>query len=105
MIETIRPLSIEELRAAVAGAVERAIPLEILGRGSKRDLGHPVDAQAVIDLSRLSGVRLYEPEELVLKAGAGTSLAEIEAVIAQRGQILAFEPPDLAPLYVRRRRG
>ena len=99
MIETIKPLNIEELRAAVAGAAERAIPLEILGRGSKRDLGHPVEAQAVIDLSRLSGVRLYEPEELVLKAGAGTSLAEIEAVIAQRGQILAFEPPDLAPLY------
>ncbi|HWA42800.1 MAG TPA: FAD-binding protein [Hypericibacter adhaerens] len=99
MIETIRPLNIEELRAAVAGAAERALPLEILGRGSKRDLGRPVEAQAVIDLSRLAGIRLYEPEELVLKAGAGTSMAEIEAVIAQRGQVLAFEPPDLAPLY------
>jgi glycolate oxidase FAD binding subunit len=99
MIETIKPLTIEELRAAVAGAAERGIPLEILGRGSKRDLGAPVEAQAAIDISRLAGVKLYEPEELVLKAGAGTALAEIEAVIAQRGQILAFEPPDLAPLY------
>ena len=46
----------------------------------------------------LSGVTLYEPEELVLSAQAGTPLAEIEALLAEHGQELAFEPMDYGPL-------
>jgi glycolate oxidase FAD binding subunit len=51
-----------------------------------------------LDLSRLAGVTAYEPEELVLSAKAGTPLSEIEALVAQRGQQLAFEPMDCGPL-------
>jgi glycolate oxidase FAD binding subunit len=43
-------------------------------------------------------VTLYEPEELVFSAKAGTPLAEIEALLAARGQQLAFEPMDYGPL-------
>ena len=46
----------------------------------------------------LTGVTLYEPEELVLTAKAGTPLAEIEAMLAERNQELAFEPMDYGPL-------
>src|SRR5262249_56933949 len=49
-----------------------------------------------LDLARLTGVTLYEPEELVLSAKAGTPLAEIEALLAANGQQLAFEPMDYA---------
>ena len=51
-----------------------------------------------LDLSALSGVTLYEPEELVLSARAGTPLAEIEALVAASNQELAFEPMDYGPL-------
>ena len=51
-----------------------------------------------LDLSGLSGVTLYEPEELVLSARAGTPLAEIEALVAKSDQELAFEPMDYGPL-------
>lgn len=98
-METIRPTSLEALAAAVADALASGTPLELVGRASKRGLGRPVVASRFLDLSGLKGLAFYEPEELVLKAGAGTSLAEIEAVIAQRGQMLAFEPCDLGPLY------
>ena len=47
-----------------------------------------------LDLSRLSGIRDYQPSELVLTAGAATPLAEIEEALAQNRQMLAFEPPD-----------
>ena len=54
--------------------------------------------QHALDLSGLCGVTLYEPEELVLSARAGTPLSEIEALLAASGQQLAFEPMDHAPL-------
>ena len=46
----------------------------------------------------LSGVTLYEPEELVLTAKAGTPLAEIEDLLAENGQELQFEPMDYRAL-------
>ena len=98
MSTTLEPRTAAELAAAVA---ESSGPLEIIGAGSKRGLGRPVNSGGLLDLSRLSGIILYEPEELVLTAGAGTPLAEIERALAARKQMLAFEPPDLGPLYGR----
>jgi glycolate oxidase FAD binding subunit len=96
MSAALEPRTAAELAAAVA---ESGGPLEIIGAGSKRGLGRPVNSGGLLDLSRLSGIILYEPEELVLTAGAGTPLAEIEQALAEKKQMLAFEPPDLGPLY------
>ena len=73
-------------------------PFAIVGTGTKRNLGRPVEATAMLSLARFTGIRLYEPEELILEAGAATPLAEIEAAIAAENQQLAFEPPDLSAL-------
>jgi glycolate oxidase FAD binding subunit len=96
MAERFQPATVAELAAAIAGSDG---PLEIMGQGSKRGFGRPVQAALTLDLSRLSGVTLYEPDELVMTAGAGTPLREIEARLSASRQILAFEPPDLGPLY------
>ena len=68
------------------------------GHGSKRAIGRPAQTDLTLDLSALSGITLYEPEELVLSAKAATPLAEIEALVAAKGQQLAFEPMDYATL-------
>ncbi len=79
--------------AELAEAVRDARgPLVVRGGGT-RDVGRPVAGDA-IDLSGLSGIRLYEPGALTLAAGAGTPLAEVEAALAAEGQRLAFEPAD-----------
>jgi glycolate oxidase FAD binding subunit len=52
-----------------------------------------------LDLSGLTGVTLYEPEELVLSARAGTPIAEIEALLAKNNQELAFEPMDYGGVF------
>ena len=88
------PTSIDELRDAVAAALAAEEPLELVGGGSKRGLGRPLQTAHTLDLSRLSGIRDYAPSELVLTAGAATPLAEIERALAEAGQMLAFEPPD-----------
>src|SRR6266446_6214914 len=88
------PADINALRAAVAEALAAEEPLEIVGGGSKRGLGRPLQTPHTLDLSRLSEIRDYAPSELVLTAGAATPLAEIEHALDQAGQMLAFEPPD-----------
>ncbi|MGE4218072.1 MAG: glycolate oxidase subunit GlcE [Alphaproteobacteria bacterium] len=101
MPQISRPETEDQLCDAVAWAVAEGVPLEVIGGGSKRMLGRPAavaDNGAVLDLSALSGIALYEPEELVLSAAAATPLSEIVPVLAEAGQELAFEPPDYGPL-------
>jgi glycolate oxidase FAD binding subunit len=95
---TFTPTTPAEVLDAVRWAAGEETPLEIVGHGSKRGIGRPAQTAHVLDLSGLTGVTLYEPEELVLSARAGTPLAEIEALLAERGQELAFEPIDYGPL-------
>lgn len=98
-MEMILPQSTEEAADAVRAALAEEAPLEIVGRGTKRGWGRPVDAEHAISLQGLSGIIDYQPAELVLTAYAGTPLSEIQSAIAAHGQHLAFEPMDLGPLY------
>lgn len=80
--------------AALAEIVKSAEgPLQIKGGGT-RDIGAPVVGGEVLSVAGLCGVTLYEPGALTVVAGAGTPLAEVEAVLAAEGQRLAFEPMD-----------
>jgi glycolate oxidase FAD binding subunit len=93
-VHTFRPTTLIELEQVVAWAAAEPAPLEVIGRGSKRGLGRPVQAESELRLDAMSGIGMYEPDELVMSAAAGTSLAEVEAELAERQQELAFEPPD-----------
>lgn len=96
---TISITSEAELIEAVRAARDNRRRLELVGAGTKRALGRPVEADDVLDLSGLSGILSYEPEELVLTVQANTPLAEIEAVIAEKNQRLGFDPADWGPLF------
>ncbi|CDX61131.1 glycolate oxidase FAD binding subunit [Mesorhizobium plurifarium] len=95
---TFTPSSSAEVLSTVQWAAVEESPLEILGHGSKRGIGRPLQTEHTLDLSKLTGVTLYEPAELVLSAKAGTPLAEIEQLLAENGQQFAFEPMDYGPL-------
>jgi len=93
MAEVLKPSTEADLCEMIADAVAAKRPLELTGKGTKRGLGCPMQTAATLDLSGFTGIQLYEPEELILEAGAGTPLAEIEKEVAAHGQMLAFEPP------------
>ena len=96
MADVLKPGSPDEVAALIAAA---RTPLEIRGLGTKWALGRPApDGLAVLDLSRLAGITLYEPEELILSARAATPLKTIRAALAEKRQELAFDPPDLSGL-------
>jgi glycolate oxidase FAD binding subunit len=99
MASSFRPETADAVLEAVRWASAEAVPLEIVGHGSKRTVGRPVQAEYALDLSTLSGVTLYEPDELVLSARAGTPLREIEALLAESRQELSFEPIDYGPIF------
>lgn len=101
MTGTIRPRDAGELRQAVEWALSEGTTLDVRGQGSKIALGKPMECGQVLDLSGLSGIVDYAPEELVVTLQAGTPIREVEALLAQRNQMLAFEPPDLGPLLGR----
>jgi glycolate oxidase FAD binding subunit len=90
----LKPADAAQLREMVAASAASGQPLEIIGGGSKHALGRPIQVAHTLDLSALAGIVDYEAAELVLTARAATPLAEIEAALAAKGQMLAFEPPD-----------
>ncbi|TGG94899.1 glycolate oxidase subunit GlcE [Natronospirillum operosum] len=67
--------------------------LRIVGGNSKAFIGRATTEGEPLEVGRHSGIVSYQPVELVLTARAGTPLAEIEAALAEQGQMLAFEPP------------
>ena len=95
---TFTPTSSTEVLSTVQWAAAEETPLETVGHGSKRGIGRPQQSEHTLDLSKLTGVTLYEAAELVLSAKAGTPLYEIESLLAHNGQQLAFEPMDYGPL-------
>jgi len=88
MIETFR----EQVRAAAASGGK----LRIRGGGTKDWYGQSL-AGKILDTRGHRGIVDYEPTELVITARCGTPLAEIEAVLAEQNQMLAFEPPQFGP--------
>src|SRR5262245_60737517 len=94
MADALKPRDAKDVEAAVQWALAEGKAVELVGQGSKRAIGRPAQTDLTLDLSALAGVTLYEPEELVLSAKAGTPLKDIEALVAAKGQQLAFEPMD-----------
>jgi glycolate oxidase FAD binding subunit len=89
---------LDELREAIGEALAANEPVELVAGGTKRGLGRPLQVPRTLDLSEFSGIRDYQPNELVLTAAAATPLAVIEAALASARQMLAFEPPNWCAL-------
>jgi glycolate oxidase FAD binding subunit len=87
------------VEAAIAIQIAAARePLLVCGAGTKSGMLRPVQAADMISTTGLTGITLYAPKELIISARAGTPLHEIEATLAEQGQHLIAEPPDLASL-------
>ena len=98
-MDRVSPTNETEAAEAVREAADKDARLDVVSGGGKCALGRPVEADAILDMSALSGIVKYEPEELVLIARAGTPMAEIEAALSEKNQMLGFEPADWGPLF------
>lgn len=98
MTTVLRPATPDDLSDAIIDAARNGTRLDITGGGSKAEIGKPCDAVR-LDMRSFAGIVDYDPPELVLTVGAGTSLSEVESLLAAHGQMLAFEPLDHGPLF------
>ena len=86
-------MRLDDLVSAIQAAHASQTQLRIRGAGSKDFYGGML-AGEVLDVAGYRGILAYEPTELYVTAKCGTPLAELEAVLAEKGQMLAFEPPQ-----------
>ena len=80
----------------IRAAADAKQPLNIRGGGSKTFYGN-LSSGETLDVNAYRGIIEYEPTELVITARAGTPLADIEAALREKGQMLGFEPPHFSP--------
>ena len=90
----LEPSDAKQIAEMISWVVAEGDTLEIVAGGTKRALGRPMKTDHVLDVSGLSEIIEYEAAELVLTAQPGASLASINAELAKKRQMLAFEPPD-----------
>ena len=90
--------TVPHIQAAIAAAIDENSPLEIRAGGSKHALGRPTTAHR-LNISGLSGIVDYDPDELILIVRPATTLTEITSLLATRRQMLAFEPPAWHTLF------
>jgi len=86
-------MSLDTLLDAVHQAIASATPLRIRGGDSKAFLGRPTPGTP-LDTRGHRGIVSYDPTELVVSVRAGTPLRELNAALAEAGQMLPCEPPD-----------
>jgi glycolate oxidase FAD binding subunit len=87
-----------DVEQAVRAALASEQPLEIIGHGSRRQVGQPMATNALLDLSALNAVTAYEPHELIITVQAGAPLADVLSLIDSRNQQFAFEPVNTSGL-------
>jgi glycolate oxidase FAD binding subunit len=93
-----RPAADWELASFLRECASKPCAVELIGSATKRNVGHRVANATVVSTAGLKGITLYEPNELVMSARAGTPLAQVESELAAKRQMLAFEPLDLGPV-------
>ncbi len=99
MGETFKPETDDQILDVVRWAIAEKQTLDVFGHATKWNYGRPsLNGTNNLDLSRLKGISLYEPGELVMSAACATPMSDILAALEDSKQRLAFEPPNLGPL-------
>jgi glycolate oxidase FAD binding subunit len=97
-VDTLKVRDAKDVEQVVRAAIASEQPIEIVGHGSKRQIGQPIATNALLDLSALNAVSSYEPNELIITVQAGAPLADVQSLIDSKNQQFAFEPIDTSML-------
>jgi len=97
-VDILKVRDAKDVEQVVRAAIASEQPLEIIGHGSRRQIGQPMATNALLELSALNAVSAYEPNELIITVQAGAPLADVQSLIDSKNQQFAFEPMDTSVL-------
>jgi glycolate oxidase FAD binding subunit len=97
-VDILKVRDAKDVEQVVRAAIASEQPLEIIGHGSRRQIGQPMATNALLELSALNAVTAYEPNELIITVQAGAPLADVQSLIDSKNQQFAFEPMDTSVL-------
>ena len=94
-----KPNNEEDLQEIIKYCFKKNLPIEIIGRGTKSQIGKKLQCAKTLDMSNISGIIDYKPEELYITVKAGTPIKTIQDELKKNNQHLAFEPVNFSELF------
>ncbi len=98
-LDILKPKNEDELQQIIKYCYKKDLPIEIIGTKTKNDIGKKLQCAKVLDMSSISGIVEYKPEELYITVKAGTSIKTLQDELKKNNQHLAFEPINFSGIF------
>ncbi len=97
--DILKPSNENDLQEIIKYCYKKDLPIEIVGAGTKNQIGKKLQCAKILDMSNISGILEYKPEELYITAKAGTPIKTVQDELRKNNQHLAFEPVNFSELF------
>ena len=98
-LDILKPENEDQLQQMIKHCYKKDLPVEIVGAGTKNDIGKKLQCAKILDMSNISGIVDYKPEELYITVKAGTPIKAIQDKLKSNNQHLAFEPINFSEIF------
>ena len=98
-LDILKPNNEKDLQEIIKYCYKKDLPIEIVGTGTKSKIGKKLQCAKILDMSNISGIIEYKPEELYITVKAGTSIKAVQDELKKNSQHLAFEPTNFSKLF------
>ena len=97
--DILKPNNESDLQEIIKYCYKKDLPIEIVGAGTKNQIGKKLQCAKILDMSNISGIVEYKPEELYITVKAGTPVKTVQDELKKNNQHLAFEPINFSELF------
>ena len=97
--DILKPNNENDLKEIIKYCYKKDLPIEIVGAGTKNQIGKKLQCAKILDMSNISGIVEYKPEELYITVKAGTPVKTVQDELKKNNQHLAFEPINFSELF------
>ncbi len=97
--DILKPNNENDLKEIIKYCYKKDLPIEIIGTGTKNQIGKKLQCSKTLDMSNISGIVEYKPEELYITVKAGTPIKIVQHELKKKNQYLAFEPVNFSEIF------
>ena len=95
----LKPSNEEQIQQIIRYCYKNNLPIEIVGTGSKKEIGKNLQCKKILDMSNISGIMDYKPDELYITVKPSTPINSIQEELKKNNQYLAFEPVNFEKIF------